>query len=132
MNTLEGEIESIKTHGSLSLVKIKVDTIFFSTIVIETPDTATYLKLGNNVNVLFKETEVIIGKGLEHAVSMQNKIVGKIIEIKEGEILSKLTIDSTVGKITAIITANAVLQLELKIGETVTAMVKTTEVMLSE
>ncbi|WP_109851156.1 molybdopterin-binding protein [Aquimarina sp. AU58] len=132
MNVLQGEIMSIKTNGSLSLVTVHVGTINFNTIIIETPDTASYLKQGNHIKMIFKETEVIVGKGVEHSLSIQNKAIGEIINIKKGTLLSTLTIDSTVGHLTAIITSDAVDQLQLEIGEKITAMIKTTEIMLSE
>jgi len=132
MNTLKGEIISIKVNGNLSLVTINVSDIIFKTIVIETPGTASYLKTGNKINVIFKETEVVIGKGLEHFVSLQNRLTGNIIGIENGALLSKLTIDTPVGNIVAIITLDAVVQLKLQLGEIITAMIKTNEIMLSE
>lgn len=131
MNSLPGEISNIKTSGSLSLVEINVDTIVFKTIIIDTPDTVSYLKLGNKVNVIFKETEVVIGIGLGHKISMQNQIVGELHIIEKGDLLSKLTIATTIGNIFSIITSNSVDHLELKVGDTVTAMIKTNEIMLS-
>ncbi|WP_108840626.1 molybdopterin-binding protein [Aquimarina sp. Aq78] len=132
MNVLQGEITSIKTNGSLSLVTVDVGAVFFNTIIIETPDTAPYLKQGNHIKMIFKETEVIVGKGIEHSISIQNKAIGEIINIKKGQLLSTLTIDSTIGHLTAIITSDAADQLQLEIGEKITAMIKTTEIMLSE
>lgn len=132
MNILEGIITRIETSGSLSIVKVEVGDISLKTILIETSNTAPYLKKGNNVNVIFKETEVAVGKGVIHNNSMQNRIPGSILEIERGELLSKLTIGATLGKIKAIITSSAVEELQLMIGEKVTAMIKTNEIMLSE
>ncbi len=131
MNILKGTITHIKTSGSLSLVEVQVADVFFKTIVIETPSTASYLKYGNQISVIFKETEVAIGKGMVHPVSLQNKVTAEILEIEEGELLSKLTLRTTAGRIVAIITADAVCQLQLLVGERVTAMIKTNEMMLS-
>ncbi len=132
MNIFKGKITSIKVSGNLSLVEVNVDGILFKSIVIETPGTAAWLVDDNEINVIFKETEVVIGKGLQHAVSMQNKIPGEIFEIDNGALLSKITISTNVGKIVSIITYKAVQQLQLQVGETVTAMIKTNEIMLSQ
>jgi molybdate transport system regulatory protein len=132
MNIFKGKITSIKVSGSLSLVEVNVGDILFKSIVIETPGTAAWLVDDNEINVIFKETEVVIGKGSQHAVSMQNKIPGKIFEIDNGALLSKITIVTPVGKVVAIITYNAVQQLQLQVGETITAMIKTNEIMLSQ
>jgi molybdopterin-binding protein len=132
MNSLKGKITSLKTNGSLSLVTILVEDVFFNTIVIETPDTASYLKTGNSIKVIFKETEVVIGKGISHTISIQNKVIGEILELKKGELLSKLIINTTVGQLIAVITTDSLYQLQLEVGEKITAMIKTTEIMLSE
>ena len=131
MNTLKGEIASVTVNGSLSLVKVKVGETRLSAIVIDTPETATHLQPGNDINLIFKETEVIVGKGTDHVISLQNKMTGKVISIESGDLLSKLTLDTVAGEITPIITTNAVTQLQLKPGTSVTAMVKTNEMMLS-
>ena len=132
MNTLVGKIENVTVNGSLSLIQVMVQQTLMSAIVIDTPKTASYLKKGNNIKVIFKETEVIIGKGTAHQISLQNKLTGKIAHIESGELLSKLTLETSAGKITSIITTNAVVNLKLKVGDEVTAMIKTNELMLSE
>ncbi|MEO8415920.1 MAG: TOBE domain-containing protein [Ginsengibacter sp.] len=132
MNSVTGEITSIKVSGNISLVTIMAHTIFFKTLVVETPATATWLKLYNKINMIFKETEVVIGKGLEHPVSLQNKLPGKIIGIENGELMSQVKVDTVVGNIVAIISRDAVVQLNLQVGETVSAMVKTNEIMISQ
>ena len=131
MNVLTGEIETVTVQGSLSLVRVSVGSTRLSAIVIDTPDTAPYLTPGNTIRVIFKETEVIIGKGTEHAISLQNKLEGHVRSIESGKLLSKLTLDTTVGQVVSIITTNAVEQLRLQEGSEVTAMIKTNEMMLS-
>lgn len=132
MNSLKGTIEKITVSGSLTLIGINVENISMSAIVIDTPDTAPYLKQGSKVNVIFKETEVIIGKGNTDGISMRNKLKGNISSIESKELLSKLTIETTVGPVSSIITTNAVKALNLSKGSKVTAMIKTNEILLSE
>ena len=101
-------------------------------IVIETPASCSYLAKGKSVNVLFKETEVVIGKGNNLAISLQNRLTCTIKHIEKGVLLTKLTLATQNTEIFSIITTDAVTQLDLKVGEQVVAMVKTNEVMLSE
>lgn len=132
MNILKGTINNLTESGSLTLLSILVENITISAIVIDTPKTASYLKIGKNINVVFKETEVIIVKGATSGISMRNKFEGIIKSIASKELLSKIILETSAGKITSIITTNAVKQLDLKEGETVSAMVKTNEIMISE
>ena len=131
MNILRGKIDAIKVNGSLSLVRILVGETLLSAIVTDTPASAPYLEIGKTISVIFKETEVFVGKGTEHQISLQNKLVGHITSISKGDLLSKLVMATKAGTVTSIITTNAVNQLQLETGQPVTAMVKTSEMMLS-
>ena len=132
MNILRGKIKSVEVNGSLSLVRTEVAGILLTAIVVDTPQTAPYLKAGQFINIIFKESEVIIGKGTVHPVSLRNKFIGKVTAIKSDHLLSKITVDTAVGKIISIITTNAVKKLPLHVNDEVTAMIKTNEMMLSE
>ncbi len=132
MNVLKGNIESIDVNGDLSIVRVNVAGSVFSTIVIDTPETASFLKVKNEVKIIFKETEVIIGVGDMSGISLRNKMVGTVIRIEADILLSKLTMSTPMGNITSIITSNAVEQLKIKQGMEVTAMVKTNELILSK
>lgn len=130
MNILKGEISQIQSHESLSLVKIKVGKYNFTTIVIETSETAEYLRIGSEINVLFKETEVLICRKPCPKISLQNRMDCSIEDIDQGKLLSHLTLKTEAGSIRSIITSNAVRQLGLKRNDEVIAMVKTNEIML--
>lgn len=131
MNSLSGKIKDITTEGDLSLVKIEVRDIEFKSIVVEKPQTTTYLKIGNQVNILFKETEVIVGHPSTDNISLQNRILCRIIDIKKGKLLSELQLSFDKLLVRAIITSNAVDQLDLQTGKEVLALIKTNEIMLS-
>lgn len=133
MNKLSGEIVNIEVSGNISIVSAKIcDGIAMKAIVIETPETAEYLRKGNEINLLFKETEVIIGVGRDHLISLQNKIPGTVALIDQGKLLSRIVVNTQGCEITAVISSNAVSQLDLQKGSSVTAMIKLNEVMLSE
>lgn len=131
MNRLNGHIESVKINKSLIHVKVRLKETYLSAIVIDSSSDLDYLTPGSKVEAIFKETELIIGRGFQHDISLQNKLKGKIHQIENGEILSKVTVQTAEGLISSIITVNAVNQLSLAIGTEVTAMIKTNEMMIS-
>ena len=131
MNSIEGNIAEIKTQGSLSLVKVLANNILFNAIIIDTPETASYLSIDQKVSIVFKETEVIIGTDEHAKVSLQNRIVGKVQSLDCNELLTKVTLQTTIGRITSIITTNAAQNLKLKVGDTACAFIKTNEIMLA-
>ena len=132
MNNLSGKISLIKTHGNISQVKVDLGEVCFCTVIIETPKTASYLKIGNPIQVIFKETEVIIGKGKQEENSIQNKVEGVVVSINKGQILSKVTIETSIGNMVSFLTTDSAERLELAKGSPVCAMIQTTEIMLSE
>lgn len=133
MNRLQGEIISVETEDDISLVEIKVGDTSVKSVVIEKPEESELISQGKKVQVLFKETEVIIGTDpVIPLISLRNKFMCRIREIRGGRLLSKIFLDFGDTRIISIITTQAVEQLELKEGDTVVAMVKTNEIMLSE
>lgn len=131
MNNFEGFIKTVHVNGNLSIVDIEVTSdILMKAIVIDTPETAFYLKSNAKVSILFKETEVIIGLGDQNDVSLQNKIPAIITHLEIGNLLCKLDLKSDAGIFTAIISAAAAVALDLKVEDEVTAMIKLNEVML--
>ena len=132
MNILNGIIREVITSDHLSLVRVDIDTSLLSAIVIDTPESCDYLKKGHAVQVIFKETEVVIGKGADHKnISLRNKLTGTIGSIEKGDLLSKISMITNVGPVVSIITTASVEQLNLAKGDVVTGMIKTNEVMLS-
>lgn len=132
MNVFKGKIIEVKVNGELSLVSIQVGEFKFSSIVLDTPETCSYLHPDHPVKVIFKETEVIVATGEIQPISLQNRINGTIFTIESDNLLSKVVIGSSIGNVTSIITTNAVNQLGLKVGNRVTALIKTNELMLAK
>jgi molybdate transport system regulatory protein len=131
MNILAGTITAIQTHDNLSLVKVVSNGITFTSIVLDTPETIDYLTIGKNIQLLFKETEVIIAKDFDLNISVQNRLPCTIQSIIPGIILSQLNLTFGDTIIKSIITTNAVKQLGLKENDTVLALIKTNEISLS-
>ena len=131
MNIINGKITGIISSGSLSKVEVIAAGIQFKTIVIDTPKTAPYLEENNDIQLVFKETEVAIGVGDLSGISLQNRISGSIKKLELNDLQAKITLGTKIGEIKSIITADAARQLELKEGMLVTALIKTNEVMLS-
>ncbi len=66
------------------------------------------------------------------SISARNKLKGKISEIKLGDVMAEVTIRAGQNIIDAIITRRSAEELELKKGDSVVAVIKATEVMVSK
>ncbi|WP_420386906.1 TOBE domain-containing protein [Roseivirga sp.] len=132
MNTLKANITDIHTSGSLSLVSLQSGNQSLKSIVIDTPDTAAYLQVGEEVNIIFKEMEVSIATEEQLPISLQNRIYGTISTIDRSDLLSRVVLSTDLGQITSVITTASVDRLELQPGQKVFALIKTNELMLSK
>jgi|CZCA01.1.fsa_nt_gi molybdopterin-binding protein len=63
-------------------------------------------------------------------ISGRNKLTGKITELKTDGLVAQVKVNVEPGTITALITKGASDELGLKQGDTVTALVKATSVMI--
>lgn len=131
MNILNGIISEIQSHEGISLVKVKSNNVVFSSIVLDTPKTASYLKIDNAVKIIFKETEVIVSKDINPNISIQNQLLCPIESIKKGVILSQINLSFGGIILKSIITTNACEKLDLKENDSVLALIKTNEISLS-
>lgn len=133
MNKLQGHIRQIEVAGNLSRVGVELTgDIPVNAIVIETPETASYLQIDRPIYVLFKETEVILAKDPELGVSLENRISGKVDSIKEGALFCEVLIQTPAGEIRSLISRETLGRWPIKTGDAVTAMVKMNEIMLQE
>jgi molybdopterin-binding protein len=66
-------------------------------------------------------------------LSARNQLKGKIVAVEKGVITAKVTVEVKMPvTVTAVITKDAVEELDLKVGDEVTAIVKSTEVMIAK
>ncbi len=117
----------------MTLVTVEISKdLSLKAIVIDTPATVGYLVEGHPVKALFKETEVVIGTYEDHRISLQNRIGGNVMAVEKGRLLSRVRISTPVGEIRSVISTASAERLELREQAAVYAMVKLTEMMLSE
>lgn len=133
MNKFKGHINQVEVSGRLSIATIDIlEDIQLKSIIIETPDTASYLQKGKAVTLLFKETEVVLGLNTKQHISIENKLTCKVSKIERGHLLSKVVLSTKAGIITSIISTQALKELDININQDVIAMVKLNEIMLCE
>lgn len=130
MNKLAGTIVRIESSQHMSMVDIDVQGDIFTSIILETPQTAAYLTNGERIEVLFKETEVSIAKNLSGQISLRNRFKAVIKNVEKSNILAKIVLDYRGQQIVSIISTRSADRLELKPGDIVEWLVKTNEVSL--
>ncbi len=98
--------------------------------------------LGENLLTEYKQLEGFLSQVLSEAkgsevkslkLSARNNFKGKVVSVEKGVITGKVKIEIKVpATITAVITKEAIEDLDIKVGDEVTAIVKSTEVMIGK
>jgi molybdate transport system regulatory protein len=132
MNRLKGTITAVQNSGGISLIDLDVRGHRLSSLVIETPQSNPHLHPGNEVLVLFKETEVSIATSFSGGISCRNRLRSVIRAIERSEILSKLTLDFDGIPVVSVITTRSAEALGLKVGDTVEGIVKSNEITIKK
>lgn len=130
MNRITGKISQIQHSGAILLVDIDVDGHGFSAMLIESATQPEWMKTGNTIDIVFKETEVALAKNLSGIISMRNRMKCTVQHIEQGELLSKINLQFQKYQITSAITTRSVSALDLKVGDEVEALVKANEISL--
>ena len=130
MNKLPGIITRIQQSGAILLVDVEVEQQMFSALLIESVQQPEWLVSGNNVDVVFKETEVSLAKNFSGQISMRNRMKCSVQAIDRGDLLSKIKLNFRNFTISSAITTRSVDSLILEIGDEVEALVKANEVSL--
>jgi len=131
MNCLKGQITGIEMKEHLSLIRIKVGSGEFKSIVIDTPESSDYLSVGKEVKVLFKESETVLARDLAGEISLQNRITGIVTGVEKGQLLSNVHLDCDGSQVSSIITTLSVERLGIDIGVELVALIKTNEIVLA-
>lgn len=132
MNQLRGRIVGIESNDHVSLVDVEISGDTFSAMLLETPESAPYLAIGNEVQLMFKETEVSLAKNLSGLISLRNRVQGTVRAVRSGAILSEVELDYRGHKLVSIITTRSIRRLSIREGDEVEALIKANEVSLME
>jgi molybdopterin-binding protein len=66
------------------------------------------------------------------ALSARNRLVGKVVEIQFGGVMAHVVVRAGKNLIESVITKRSADEMKLKVGDTVSAVIKSTEVMLEK
>ncbi len=131
-NRLCGTIVNI-TQGQIHAhVQILWKEIPLSVIITRASCEDMHLSAGDTISVLIKSTDIMIAKAFTGMLSARNRARGMVRQIIQGDILSKIFVESQGDMLHAIITNTSLKEMNIKEGDDVTAIVKSTELILSK
>lgn len=132
MNEINAVIKAIHTEGTVSVVVAQGAGIAFHSMVLDTPETAEYLQEGKPVVIAFKESAVSIAKNVSGLLSIRNRIPCTVSGVEKGDVLAMVKLDCKGHVFESLITTSAAEELDLKGGDSVEALIKTTDISLQQ
>lgn len=130
MNCLQGRITQITSSGTITLVDIDTAGTRMISVIIDRPESVTYLSPAEDVEIVFNESELSLGRINDGMISLNNQFPCVVQGIVSGKILSRVILDFQGNPLTSLITTRSVARLNLQKGHSVIAFVKSTEVIL--
>lgn len=89
-----------------------------------------HLLEGDSITVLIKGTDVMLAKSLSGMISARNRVSGVVKQIIEGDVVSKVFVESQDEMLHAVITNTSLREMDISEGNDITAIVKSTELIL--
>ncbi|MET9799615.1 TOBE domain-containing protein [Streptomyces sp. NPDC006368] len=131
-NRIPGTVVSVTPGEVMATVKVRLDGGQEVTAAI-TVDAVGDLGLGEGsvVRVLVKSTEVSLATGPVQGLSIRNQLPGTVTDIVTGGAMAGIKVDMQGAELTAAITREAVDDLGLSTGDSVVALIKSTEISLA-
>ncbi|MDT8317369.1 MAG: TOBE domain-containing protein [bacterium] len=131
-NRLPSIVTAVRKGALNAHIGLKWREISLSVIITSASADEMELREGDNVDVLFKASDVIIAKGLSGKISARNILPGKVKEITEGFPLAMVRLDCKGDKVTAELTLSSLKDMGFKPGDKVDAVIKSSELILAK
>ncbi len=132
-NQLVGVVELIENGKINASVYIKLKSGYTIVSVITNGAVENLdLKIGDEVIVIFKSSSVLLTTDMSLNISARNKLNGVIETIHFGEVNSEVIVNIGGDLVASVITKNAVGNLDVKVGDRVTAIIKSSDVMIGK
>jgi molybdate transport system regulatory protein len=133
-NQISGKVSEIESGSAMSVVTIAAHGQRFVSAITTAAVKELGLKTNDPVFAVIKSTDTVLMKGDAGNVqiSARNTLNGRVSDIRKGEAMGCITVNTESGKLTATITRQAIEDMQIQDGEQVTAVFNATEVLLQK
>jgi len=122
-------VTSIENCDSLHIVKFDFHGQTLSMMSLELDDE---IKIDTEVKLVVKPTNIAIGKIFSGEISYSNQLKCIIKDIENGQLLSSVKLQIFDTTLESIITYHSSKNLNLKVGDTITAFIKANDLSIAE
>lgn len=129
MSSFIATVIQIEHCDGLHIVKFNCKNQTLSMMSLDLSDT---IQIGIKVRLVVKPSHIAIAKNFSGEVSYSNQLQTTIVSIENGELLSSVKLNFFDTILESIITLNSSRKLNLKVGDSVTAFIKASELSMEE
>ena len=127
---VSGTITTVVKGHIHANVQILWKSIPLSVVITTASCEDMHLSEGDSITVLIKGTDVMLAKSFSGMISARNRVSGIVKQIIEGDVVSKVFVESQDEMLHAIITNTSLKEMDVREGNEITAIVKSTELIL--
>lgn len=125
MNQLTATLTKIENVESLHHLTFALGTQTIGMLSLELDPN---IKVGKQVQLCVKSTDIAIAKNFTGQLSYANQLKAKVTSVNNGKLLNSIGLDVEGFALESVITLNASLEMELQEGDDVLVLVKGSEV----
>ncbi len=125
MNQFSATVTKIEHIDNLHLVSFRLGNQTIKMVSLELNE---LLELNKTVKLSVKSTNISIAKNFTGLISYANQLSGKVTDIDNGRLLSSIKLDVEGFGLESLITLEASLYMELCVDDSVTVLIKGSEV----
>ncbi len=129
MNKFQCSVLKIENIESLNLVYFSFKSTTISMVSLDLSENIT---TNRKVILSLKPTNITLAKNFEGLLSSSNKLLGKIVYIEQGKLLSSVVCEVFDTQIESIITTNSLKQMKLAIDDEITLLFKASDISILE
>ncbi|RUM66438.1 MAG: hypothetical protein DSZ03_01260 [Sulfurimonas sp.] len=127
MNTLAARITHKEQVEPLHLLRCAVGTQSMTMLSLQIEPT---LNVGMHVILSVKSTDIMLSRHGDVSLSVGNRLQARVTGVRNGTLLSSITLDVEGMALESIMTLQASLQLELHVNDAVTVLIKESDIAL--
>ncbi len=129
MSKIIARVSKIQNCDSLHIVEFETNTQILSMMSLELNQK---IKVGTRVKLVVKPTHIAVAKNLTGDLSYSNQLSTVIESLENGELLSSMKLKFFDFSLESIITLKSSNRMDLKVGDSVTALIKASELSICE
>ncbi len=127
-NEIKATVEEIFESNFLHVVKFGYNGIKLSMMSLELPN----IQIGDKVLLSVKPTHISLSKLYLPKTTISNMLLSEVIDVQNGEVLSVVLLKAGESMLESIITLESSKKLEIKKGDKVYALFKSSELFVKE